>query len=66
LNKFNTTTNRVILQDAGKVKTVFAKSLTKSGFEKYRIVKDRLFKIDFERISKSLPVIQDSDEFPDH
>jgi hypothetical protein len=66
LNKFNNSTDRNVLQDAGKVKTVLAKTLSESGFKKYRIVQDRSFKSDFVRILKNLLVNQDSDEFPDY
>ncbi len=41
---------REILQDAGKVTTTIAKEFTESEFEKYRIVQDRFFKSDFDKL----------------
>ena len=47
--------DRDILQDAGKVTAELAKAHAESGFEKYRIVQDRLFESDFDRMLKQLP-----------
>lgn len=47
--------DREILQDAGKVTTELAKTHAESEFEKYRIVQDRLFESDFDRMIKELP-----------
>lgn len=44
-----------ILQDAGKVTAELAKAHAESEFEKYRIVQDRLFESDFDRLIKELP-----------
>ena len=44
-----------ILQDAGKVSAEIAQAHAESEFEKYRIVQDRLFESDFDRILKELP-----------
>jgi hypothetical protein len=41
---------REILQDAGKVTAEIAKAHAESEFEKYRIVQDRLFESDFDRL----------------
>ena len=41
-----------ILQDAGKVSADFAKSFAESEFEKYRIIQDRLFRSDFDRLNE--------------
>jgi len=41
---------REILQDAGKVTAKIAKAFAESEFEKYRIVQDRLFKSDFDKL----------------
>ncbi|MDP1589248.1 MAG: RhuM family protein, partial [Prosthecobacter sp.] len=49
-----------ILQDAGRVTAELAKSYAESEFEKYRIVQDRLFESDFDRMLKELP--SESDE----
>ena len=42
--------DREILQDAGKVSAELAKTHAESEFEKYRIVQDRLFESDFDRL----------------
>ncbi|ALC15825.1 hypothetical protein DSOUD_1039 [Desulfuromonas soudanensis] len=46
--------DREILQDAGKVTAELAKAHAESEFEKYRIVQDRLFESDFDRLVKQL------------
>ena len=43
---------RKILQDAGKITAKLAKVHAESEFEKYRIVQDRLFENDFDRVIK--------------
>lgn len=43
-----------ILQDAGKVSAEVAKAHAESEFEKYRVVQDRLFESDFDRVIKQL------------
>jgi hypothetical protein len=50
LNKFIAATDRNILQDAGKVTAEIAKAHAESEFEKYRIIQDRLFESDFDKI----------------
>ena len=47
--------DRDILQDAGRVTAELAKAHAESEFEKYRIVQDRLFESDFDRMLKQLP-----------
>ncbi len=47
--------DRDILRDAGKVSAELAKAHAESEFEKYRIVQDRLFESDFDRMLKALP-----------
>ena len=54
LNKFIEATDREILQDAGKVTAEIAKAHAESEFEKYRIIQDRLFESDFDRLMKQL------------
>ena len=44
--------DREVLQDAGKVTAEIAKTHAESEFEKYRIVQDRLFESDFDRVIK--------------
>jgi len=58
LNKFIEATDREILQDAGKVTAEIAKAHAESEFEKYRIVQDRLFESDFDRMLKQIEAIQ--------
>lgn len=50
LNRFIAATDREILQDAGKVTAEIAREHAESEFEKYRIVQDRLFQSDFDRM----------------
>ncbi|GHU17663.1 toxin Fic [Betaproteobacteria bacterium] len=59
LNRFIAATDREILQDAGKVTAEIAKAHTESEFEKYRIVQDRLFESDFDRVTKLLGGVDD-------
>ena len=40
-----------ILKDAGKITAKFAKEFAESEFEKYRVIQDRLFRSDFDRLS---------------
>jgi len=54
--------DREILQDAGKVTAKLAKAYADSEFEKYRIVQDRLFESDFDRVIKQL---EQKDENPE-
>ncbi|KYK89120.1 virulence RhuM family protein [Aggregatibacter actinomycetemcomitans] len=52
LNRFIEATDREVLQDAGKITAEIAKAHAESEFEKYRIVQDRLFESDFDRLLK--------------
>ena len=61
LNRFIAATDREILQDAGKVTTEIAKAHAESEFEKYRLIQDRLFKSDFDRLLNA-PSLSDKDE----
>lgn len=54
LNRFIEATDRAVLQDAGKVTAEIAKAHAESEFEKYRIVQDRLFESDFDRLLKQI------------
>jgi len=54
LNRFIEATDRGVLQDAGRVSAEIAKAHAESEFEKYRIVQDRLFESDFDRLVKQL------------
>ncbi|MDZ4115308.1 MAG: hypothetical protein U1C54_04755 [Xanthomonadaceae bacterium] len=46
--------DRDVLQDAGKVTADIAKAHAESEFEKYRIVQDRLFESDFDRMIRQI------------
>lgn len=50
LNRFIAATDREVLQDAGRVTAEIARAHAESEFEKYRIVQDRLFQSDFDRL----------------
>lgn len=52
LTRFLEATDREILQDAGKVTAEIARAHAETEFEKYRIVQDRLFQSDFDRLLK--------------
>ena len=54
LNRFIEATDREVLQDAGKVTAEIAKAHAESEFEKYRIVQDRLFESDFDRVIRQI------------
>jgi len=43
---------RDILQGSGKITAKIAKDYAESEFEKYRIVQDRLFESDFDKLIK--------------
>jgi len=62
LNGFLTLWDREILRDAGKVSAEIARAHAESEFEKYRIVQDRLFESDFDRIVKQLEQVGKKDE----
>ena len=61
LNRFIEAANREVLQDAGKVTAEIAKAHAETEFEKYRIVQDRLFESDFDRLLKKMNQ-EESDE----
>ncbi len=61
LNRFIEATDREILQDAGRVTAEIARAHAESEFEKYRIVQDRLFESDFDRVVKQVPQHGDED-----
>ena len=52
LNAFLSFNQRDILDNPGKVSQEIAKSFAESEFEKYRIMQDRLFESDFDRLIK--------------
>jgi hypothetical protein len=54
LNVFLRFNNRELLATPGKVTQAIAKAFAESEFEKYRIVQDRLFESDFDKMIKKL------------
>jgi hypothetical protein len=50
LNRFIQATDHDVLLDAGKVTAEIAKAHAESEFEKYRIIQDRLFQSDFDKL----------------
>ncbi len=55
LDSFLEFDERSILQDAGKVSAEIAKAHAESEFEQYRIVQDRLFESDFDKLQLAPP-----------
>ncbi|WP_407354727.1 virulence RhuM family protein [Methanolobus sp. WCC5] len=55
LDKFLEFDDRDVLQDCGKITAGAAKEYAESEFQKYRIVQDRMFESDFDRMIKDLP-----------
>ena len=55
LDKFLEFDDRDILHDSGKITADAAKEHAESEFQKYRIVQDRMFESDFDRMIKNLP-----------
>ena len=55
LNAFLQFNERDLLKNPGKVTAEIAKAFAESEFEKYRVVQDRLFESDFDRVIKQLP-----------
>lgn len=60
LNGFLKLWDRDVLQDNGKISAELAKAKAESEFEKYRIVQDRLYQSDFDKLL--LQVKKDEDE----
>lgn len=62
LNRFIEATDRQVLQDAGRVTAEIARAHAESEFEKYRIVQDRLFESDFDRMMKQIEAVNQAGE----
>ncbi len=54
LNAFLQFNEKEILENSGKVTATLAKEFAESEFEKYRIIQDKLFKSDFDRLTETL------------
>ena len=63
LDAFLEFTERDVLRDAGKISAEMARAHAESEFEKYRIVQDRLFESDFDRVLKQIAAPGDDSEF---
>lgn len=50
IDKFLKGDDRPILDDAGRVSADYAKEFAETEFEKYRVIQDRLFQSDFDRL----------------
>ena len=55
LDAFLQFNERDLLDHPGKVTAEIAKAFAESEFEKYRVIQDRLFESDFDRVIKQLP-----------
>lgn len=64
LNRFIEATDREVLQDAGHITAEIARAHAESEFEKYRIVQDRLFESDFDRLLKQIEPPHQLDKKP--
>ena len=64
LNRFIDAADREVLQDAGKISAEIARAHALTEFEKYRVVQDRLFESDFDRVLKQLPSSGTPEEEP--
>lgn len=54
-----------ILQDAGRITMEFAKEYAETEFEKYRVIQDRLFMSDFDKLTdRLLPALPFDEETP--
>ncbi len=50
IDKFLESDDRPVLDDAGRVSAEYAKEFAETEFEKYRVIQDRLFQSDFDRL----------------
>jgi hypothetical protein len=62
LDLFLEFSDRKILEDGGRITAEIARDHAESEFEKYRIVQDRLFESDFDRLVKAVPKEDGNDE----
>jgi hypothetical protein len=58
LDRFLEFDDRKLLEDRGKVTKEMAKEFAESEFEKYRVVQDRLFESDFDRMLKEAAPVE--------
>lgn len=50
IDKFLEGDDRPVLDDADRVSAEYAKEFAETEFEKYRVIQDRLFQSDFDRL----------------
>ena len=64
IDKFLEGDDRPVLDDAGRVSADYAKEFAETEFEKYRVIQDRLFQSDFDRLMNGddLLELQESDK----
>ena len=65
LNRFIEATDRQVLQDAGRITAEIARAHAESEFEKYRMVQDRWFESDFDRMIRQIGWRSDARETGD-
>lgn len=58
IDKFLEGDDRPVLDDAGRVTADYAKEFAESEFEKYRIIQDRLFQSDFDRLTNGYGLLE--------
>ncbi|MCE5338869.1 MAG: virulence RhuM family protein [Methanomicrobiaceae archaeon] len=58
LDRFLEFDDRKLLEDRGKITKEMAKEFAESEFEKYRVVQDRLFESDFDRMLKEAAPVE--------
>ena len=59
LSRFLVATDHEVWKDVGRVTAEIARAHAESEFEKYRIVQDRLFESDFDRIVAETKLLED-------
>ncbi|MBR6448323.1 MAG: virulence RhuM family protein, partial [Methanomicrobium sp.] len=59
--KFN---DAEILHDKGKVTAAIAKAFAESEFEQYRVIQDRLYQSDFDKLMESAEISKDNKDNP--
>ncbi len=62
LNRFLTLWDRDILKDNGKISAELAKAHALSEFEKYRVIQDRIYKSDFDKMILEVKAIEKKED----
>jgi len=58
LNAFLQFNEQELLRDAGRVTAEIAKCFAESEFEKYRVIQDKLYESDFDRMIKEKDALE--------